>query len=82
MSVTEDIDKFNEHKLKLWVEDSIERYKMADLSDTQAIASTLSVLMFVLAQAVAITKAPATETADRLLRAIDGVREYRRRNAS
>lgn len=75
--ITRDIDNFNERRLKLWFEDSMDRHKMADLNDQQAIQHTMATLMYVLAQAVAITDGSAVEAGDNLTRAIDMIRKIK-----
>jgi hypothetical protein len=77
--ILRDIDKWNEERLHLWIRDSVTRYQIADQSESQAFANTLSVLMFVLAKTITLTDAPATEAGDRLANAIDMLRKIKRK---
>ena len=69
-----DLNKWSEQKLNQWLEDSIQRYAIAELDPHIAVANLVAALMLSLTVIVARTNVPADEVGNQLAACIKHVR--------
>lgn len=76
-TIREDIENWSEERLHLWVKDTVSRFEMADASQQEAYSLTVITMMFVLAKLIASSTTPSHEAGERMMMAVDMIREIR-----